>query len=29
MTDHCPGCPFKGCDGCTYQGGKQPPAKED
>ena len=20
MTDHCPGCPFKGCPGCRYQG---------
>ena len=21
MTDHCPTCPFKGCETCRYQGG--------
>jgi hypothetical protein len=23
-TDHCDGCPFRGCESCEYQGGTDP-----
>ena len=29
MTDHCPGCPFPGCDSCAYKGGETVTAQQD
>ena len=28
-ADHCPGCPFAGCETCRYQGGHIPNAPVD
>ena len=29
MTDHCPACPFKGCDSCAYKGSETVTAQRD